>query len=280
MTTQDLYALIEDVIKVNPDATDATKLQGTRHRLLLKTLVDYVASVAGGSGDFPFDWTTPSNAFGGYSNSETTFKAGMNKFLHRDQPPAITSFYAENSVRERGADRAVTLHYAVQKTSYNIAKLIVGDTIYTTPTVLAGSVVTATDANTDTVFTCQVTDTANNVVQATTGVAYRDKRISFTSSVDLLTASDATVSSTVRDAGGDLSPDRFFTTVVACTNSKVYVAYPVTYNVAGKIILNDFEDNSFIKRIFSHTNNSGFTQDYILYVSENNLFGNNKVEIK
>ena len=280
MSIQDLYDLIEDVIKVHPDANDTAKLQGTRHRLLLKTLVDYVASVAGGDGEFPFDWTTPSNAFNGYSNGETTFKAGMVKFLHRDTPPVITSFYADGNVRERGADRAVTLHYSVRKNGFNISKLIVDDTIYTNPTVLTGSVVTATTANTNTVFTMSAKDTAGNVVTATTGVAYQDKRVAFTSAVDLLTASDATVSSIVRDAGGNLSTDRYFTTVVPCTNSKVYVAYPITYAEATKIILNDFEDNSFKKRIFRHSNNSGFAQDYILYVSENNLFGDNKVEIK
>jgi hypothetical protein len=281
MTNQDLYELIDDVIKVHPDATDTDKLQGKEHRKLLKALVDYVVSVAGGSGDFPFDWATPSNAFNGYHNSETTFKAGMNKFLHRDTPPVITAFYAVNAVRERGADRAVTLGYGVSAGNSAITRITVDETIYNNPTVYNGSTSTSTDPNTDTVFAMSVKDAQNNVVNATTSVVYRDKRVAFTSSADLLTAPESAVINEVVNAAGELSDNRYITdSSVDCSGTKLYIAYPASFGNADKLILNDFEDNSFKKRTFNYTNAQGFISEYILYISENKLFGKNKISVK
>ena len=277
MTKSDLYALIDDIVKVSPAATNTTKLQGKNHRILLKTLVDF-AMAGAGAGDFAFDWQTPSNAFGGYYNNETTFKAGMVKFLHRDTGPS-SSLSADNATRERGADPDVTLHYNVTPGSFPIQTLAVGVDYFTNPTTLNGTSNAATAANTDTVFQLTAVDQKGNSTTSQTEVKYYDRRFAFASSANLFTQTDAQLSNLIRTKNSELGKDRVLNASVTCNNEDLYVAYPLNFG-QGTFTLNTFLDNSFTYKVFKYTNSQGYTSDYLLYKSGNTLFGSYSIQVQ
>ncbi|RZK39424.1 MAG: hypothetical protein EOO61_07190 [Hymenobacter sp.] len=247
------------------------------HRQLLKAFIDYVDQ-GGSAGDFPFPWTLPSNAFGGYYNNETTFKAGMIKFLHRETGPS-SSLSADNTVRERGADPTVNLHYSVSAGSYPIASIDVGNDHFTNPTALSGTSTSATPANTDTNFQLVAYDQQGNGSSSQTTVAYYDRRFAVASSANLFGMSDAQVSLVFQPVQGELGKDRYLNASVTCNNQDLYVAYPLDFG-QGKMVLNSFPDNSFAYKIFKYTNSKGYASDYLLYKSGNTLFGDYSIQVQ
>lgn len=68
-----------------------------------------------------------------------------------------------------------------------------------------------------------------------------------------------------------------FSVAVSGTNQYVYYAYPTSYDVLTSIIVGGFESkDAFTRRIVSVKNAVGYTQDYYLYIS-NNQFTNTTV---
>jgi hypothetical protein len=284
LSRADLNTLIEDIIKVHPDATDTDKLQGKRHRVLLKTILDYVDSAGGavGGGDFPFDWTVPSNAFGGYFNAETTFSKGMWKFLHRDQPPTA-AMSATNPRRPKGSSGATTLSWSINPGNAPLTTLRVAG-INITPVTRQGTLDVSSGVNQDTTFPLYVQDALGQVATASAAVVFRSPGFLFTSNQDLFNATDATISQLLSGiAPNGLLDNRNMSAQLNPNLEKLYVAFPAAMDPGSgdaTIVVNTLVDNSFRKRAFQFTNTNtfqgdpaGFTEGFVLYCGSNTLMG-------
>lgn len=276
-TRQDLNAEITDIIKSNPGSTDTSKLQGVRHRQLLADVLDYVdeqlaRALAASTGNFPFDWTTPSNAFGNYSNSETTFAPGMYKFLHRDMAPRA-SLSVANALRQKGSSTAIELSYAAAAGTAALASIVVdGTTVALSPPSGAQSRHTAT--NTDTTYNMVVRDTAGLQGVATASVSYLNRLFIFSNQTDYTSASAATVSSELLNHPGLLSSSRQASSdqnTQRSSNQYIYIAYPVSFGGNPKLIVNNLQDNSFTTTEFTFTNSDNYAEQYYLFKSANLL---------
>ncbi|WP_046245025.1 hypothetical protein [Hymenobacter terrenus] len=288
ITRQDLNELILDIIKVHPDANDATKLQGKRHRALLNAILDYVDARGGsgaGDGEFAFDWTVPSNAFGNYSNNETTFASGMWKFLHRDTPPTA-SLTASNARRQKGSNPAVTLSWDVRQGSSQLVANVVNGSNQPTPIQRFGSLVTTAPGNVDKSFALQVTDARGLQAIATALVQYR--QLGFIVPGTLVGgykgASATAVSENLQFEGAvGLLDNRFMNASVTCEGQPIVIAFPASMLTGGTqptIVVNTLIDNSFTMIIFPFTNSDGFVEDYALLVGGNDLFGTYTVQVQ
>ena len=277
MTQQDLYTLIDEIVKVNPAATDTTKLQGSQHRKLLKFIIDFIVANGGGATSLDYDWSKPSERFNGYYSNDQDFLTGFYKFMHPNQPPN-GSLTAVNAVRQRGSSNSVTLNYVVQPGSGAITSIkINGVSVPISP--LSGTFSTTTPANTDQTFTMLVTD-ANGLTKSVQAfVHYRSKQFIFPYAFDLAGYSDAQLSDILNSSSGPLVDTRFQSVKLDPDNEILYVAYETSLG-AGAIFTNNIQDTSFNARSFSYTNTDGYVEEYFLYQGDNYLTGNYKVEVK
>lgn len=282
MTKQDYYNMIDDIIKVSPLATDVDKLQGTRHRILLKAMIDLVytaISAQAETGDFPFDWTIPSNAFNGYYNSETTFKKGMFKFLHRDVGPRA-AMTASNSIREKGSSTATTLTYNIAQGTANVTAYDINGQTFGNPGPLSGTYNVTTPTNVDTSYLLSVVDAVGMTSRANATVSWLNKMYVFTDPNDYSTSSVSVLDAVLNSTRGQLTTSKNSSNTLNASQSIIYIAYPASFESSTPVTIkvNGIQDTSFTGRTFNHTNQFGYVESYKIYQGSNVLSGQYLVE--
>ena len=271
MTQQDLYTLIDEIVKVNPAATDTTKLQGARHRELLKYIVDFITANGGGSTPLSYDWSKPSERFGNYSSNDQDFITGFYKFMHPSKPPQA-ALSAVNPVRERGSSTAVTLNYATAPGSAAITSIVVNG-VSLSPTQLSGTRSATTSPNTNTQYNMSVLDANGLGATATATVLYQSRFFIFTSSQVLSGLNNEMLSDTLNSVQGELTDSRYQSKDVNANGEYIYIAFSNAMGSNPTISINRIQDTSFDTKLFNYTNSQGFVEEFNLYSGENLLYG-------
>ena len=127
MTKAQLYALIDQIIKVNPLVTDTTKTRGADERSLLKNILDYAEAGA----DIPFNGertiTAPIPGLQGktlHGSTEKTVLRNLLNELYIDVAPTA-SISLSNAVRELGDPSAILYTWSVASQTNPITGIVV-----------------------------------------------------------------------------------------------------------------------------------------------------------
>jgi hypothetical protein len=142
VTKAELYALIEQYIKVNPLVVNSDKTRGADVRELLKNMLDFTEQNTGAAFNGERPVTAPIPGLQGVTLHGSTEKDVLHNlllYLYPDQPPLAT-MSVTNPVRERGDSSSVAFNWTATPQSNPITNIKVnGSAVPATGKAQAGS---------------------------------------------------------------------------------------------------------------------------------------------
>ncbi|TDN38617.1 hypothetical protein E4631_24005 [Hymenobacter sp. UV11] len=125
MTKADLYALIDQYIKVNPLVVSIDKTRGTDVRELLKSMLDFTEQNTGAAFNGERPITAPIPGLQGITLHGTTEKDVLHNLLLQLYPalPPLAAMSVANPVRERGDASAVGFNWTATPQSNPITTI-------------------------------------------------------------------------------------------------------------------------------------------------------------
>ncbi|MDF7810695.1 hypothetical protein [Hymenobacter sp. YC55] len=231
----------------------------------------------GGDGG-PFTINSSIN-LGGYPAGPftSTSEGHLKRLLEVYREPGA-SLTARNTPRQPGSPTQVDLLYTASAGDSPLTSITVNGQAQplTSP---SGAVTAATAANTDTTFTMVVRDTQNHQASTSTTVQYRPLRFWFVSATDPLSLSDAGISALVRAAAGfEFSSSREQTRTFQASGQYLCWAWIGTAG-NGSFKVNGLINNAVQSRSFQFLNSVGFTQQFIINRTAQQLTGTFTTEV-
>lgn len=184
--------------------------------------------------------------------------------------PVITSFTNNiNNVIKGSIITNLTLNWATNKVMlYSSINQGIGDV-----TGLNSKSITGQNITSNKTFTLTVGD-LTNTASRTTSITFSNKRFSGTSlESDLLLLDIDSLQNS------ELSDSRLQTRTFIGDGGYMVFAYPSSFGVAS-FIVNGLTNNAFTTLVKNYTNEKGFTEQYRLYRTDFNQYGNLTIQVK
>ena len=253
-TIVDMQVLGEDVLLVYKDG-----------RKVKRKLADYTInqSVVVAGQEPTFTNTNPSIAVGGIPSGSTFVEQDMQSMFNQLLYPFSVALAASPNLVEIGTVlNGINLSWnsSIPDANFELNQGI-GDVTGTTSYVYTDPV------SSNITFTLTAVSGGMNRV-ANSGVQFKNRIITAP------TANTLPDETELLAAGGILSDSFVRTATYDCTGGRrPYIAYPTRLGVMTTVTVNNLVWNDYTTTTVSHTNASGYTEDYYVLVSNNILYG-------